>query len=63
MDNSKLSDRILSLNETKKEDDYWDFKQYHYHNKADLLLDIICIANNRSNQNGYIICGIQDKNI
>lgn len=61
MDNRKLSDRILSLIETKREDDYWDFKQCHHHNKADLLHDIICMANNRSNQNGYIIFGIQDK--
>lgn len=57
----ELKDKILALIETKREDDYWDFKQCHHKNKADLLHDIICMANNRSNHDGYIIFGIQDR--
>ncbi|WP_248855505.1 ATP-binding protein [Vagococcus lutrae] len=58
---NNLEDIIFSLIETRREDDYWEFKQCHHRNKADLLHDIICMANNRSNNNGYIIFGIQDK--
>lgn len=41
----------------------WDFKQCWHTNNADLLKDIICMANNTTDdmQNGYIIFGIEDK--
>jgi len=46
----------------KSEGGYWDFKQYWHSNNADLLKDIICMANNTTNnmQDGYIIFGIED---
>ncbi len=41
---------------------YWDFKQSWHSNNADLLKDIICMANNTTvdMQDGYIIFGIED---
>ena len=56
------------------EGEYWDFKEkpYFYEGqskeeknkkKNDLLHDIICMANNLSNRDAYIIMGIQDKPI
>lgn len=61
MNIADLEDEVASLIDSKREDDYWDFKQCYHKNKADLLHDIICMANNRSNHDGYIIFGIQDK--
>src|SRR5690606_6163767 len=45
----------------KREDDYWDFKEKHHSNDANLLHDIICMANNRADRDAYIIFGIADR--
>jgi hypothetical protein len=44
------------------EGSYWDFKQSWHNNNADLLKDIICMANNTTTdmQDGYIIFGVED---
>lgn len=44
------------------EGSYWDFKQSWHSNNADLLKDIICMANNTTKdmKDGYIIFGIED---
>lgn len=39
----KFIDEIMKLIDSKREDDYWDFKEKHHSNRADLLHDIICI--------------------
>lgn len=57
----KFKIEIINLIESKWEGDYWDFKQKHYKNKDDLLHDIICMANNRADKDGYIIFGVEDK--
>ena len=57
----KLQREIINLIELKREGDYWDFKQKHHKNKDDLLHDVICMANNRSDRDGYIIFGVEDK--
>ena len=44
-----------------REDDYWDFKQQYHDNRAELIHDIICMANNRSGKDGYIIFGVKDE--
>ena len=44
-----------------REDDYCDFKQCYHDNKASRLHDIICMANNLSGKDGYIIFGVEDK--
>ena len=55
-----LKQQIEQLINTKREDDWWDFKQCHHQNKADLLHDIICLANNRANRDAYLILGVED---
>lgn len=57
----KLKNEIESLIETKREGDYWDFKLEHHHNKADLLHDIICMANSRADRDCFIIYGVEDE--
>lgn len=57
-----LEDKILRFINTKREDEMWDFKQkWTEKNKiSDLLHDIICMANNKNNDDGYIIFGVED---
>lgn len=38
------------------------FQKEWHQNKADLLHDIICMANNLSNQDGLIIIGVDEEN-
>lgn len=59
----KLKDEIEELIASKSEGSYWDFKQSWHENIADLLKDIICMANNTTNdmRDGYIIFGVEDK--
>lgn len=51
---------IEELIHKKREDDWWDFKQCHYEDRASLLHDIICLANNRANRDAYLILGVED---
>ncbi len=55
-----LEDEIKALILSKREDDYWDFKEKYHSNKVNLLHDIICMANNRVDRDAYIIFGIAD---
>lgn len=61
MDKNALTNQVVKLIETKCEDDWWDFKQEHHHDKAELVHDIICMANNRPRRDSYIIFGVEDK--
>lgn len=60
MNKSEIKDLIL----LKQEGSYWDFKRewYSQDKKADLLHDIICMANNLSNRDSYIIIGVDEEN-
>ena len=60
MNKSEILDLIL----LKQEGSYWDFKRewYSQDKKADLLHDIICMANNLSNRDAYIIIGVDEEN-
>lgn len=60
MHTDKLKAEIINLIASKREGDYWDFKQKHHTNNSDLLHDIICMANNRADRDGYIIFGVTD---
>lgn len=60
MDIDKLTVEIKNLISTRREDDWWDFKREHHHNKADLVHDIICMANNRPRRDSYIIFGVEN---
>ena len=56
-----LYDEITQLIATHREDDWWDFKEVHHHDKAELVHDILCMANNRPRRDSYIIFGVEDK--
>lgn len=60
MNKREIEDLIL----LKQEGSYWDFKRewYSQDKKADLLHDIICMANNLSNRDAYIIIGVDEEN-
>lgn len=55
-----LAEEITSLINKKQEGGYWDFKLEWHDNKADLLHDIICLANNMENRDAYLIFGVDD---
>lgn len=56
-----FTETIETLIQTGREDDWWDFKECYHEDKASLLHDIICLANNRANKDAYLIFGVQDK--
>jgi hypothetical protein len=60
MNELSLVEKILEFIKLQREDDYWDFKENHHSNKAELLHDIICLANNRTLNDGYLIFGVRD---
>ena len=51
---------IQRLIEKKSEGEFWDYKQKWYEANADMLHDIICMANNLANRDAYIIIGVSD---
>jgi len=59
----QLQHKVKMFIEEQSEGSYWDFKQNWHNNIADLLKDIICMANNTTvdMQDGYIIFGVEDK--
>lgn len=70
--NNQLDEIVRELFYLGVEGEYWDFKEKPYFfegqsdkdknkKKGDLLHDIICMANNLSNRDAFIIMGIQDK--
>ena len=61
MDQEELTALVVELLATKREDDWWDFKQEHQHDKAELVHDIICMANNMECRDAYIIIGIDEE--
>ena len=50
----------MDLISLQQEGGYWDFKEKWYSDNADLLLDIICLANNLQDRDAYIIIGVKD---
>lgn len=68
----ELEEIVRELFYQNAEGEYWDFKEFPYFyegqskadinkKKNDLLHDIICMANNLSNRDAYLIMGISDK--
>lgn len=55
-----LNELILDFIDSKREDTYWDFKQEWHKNNADLLHDIICLANADYKGDRFLIFGITD---
>ena len=56
-----LTKQVVNLISLKQEGPHWDFKREWYSKKSDLLHDIICMANNLSNQDGLIIIGVDEE--
>lgn len=61
MDVLSFETEVRQLIGLQQEGEYWDFKKEWHQNKADLLHDIICMANNLSNQDGLIIIGVDEE--
>jgi len=55
-----LESEIFRLIESKREGDYWDFKQDPHDNKASLLHDILSLSNSAHRGNRYLIYGVAD---
>ena len=56
-----LTSIIEELIQSHREDNWWDFKREHHHDKADLVHDITCMADSRANRDAYIIFGIENQ--
>ena len=51
---------IKELIASKREGEYWDFKVKHHDNNADLLHDLLCLANSLHQGKRYLIFGVDD---
>ena len=59
--NDELLATVLDLVSRKAEGRYWDFKLLHHGNKAELIHDILCLANAEHEGRRYLIFGVQDR--
>lgn len=57
-----VTEKILQLIELKKEGKTWDFKDKWYKSKALLLHDILNMANNETDEDSFIIIGVDENN-
>ena len=57
---NNLQNEIENLIKKNREGDYWDFKQEHHESNAELLHDILCMANSLYRGNKYIIIGVEN---
>lgn len=60
MSQDTIEEEILRLITLGYEGDYWDFKEKHHENNAELLHDILCLANSISKHDKYLIFGVSD---
>lgn len=51
---------IKGLIDSKREGEYWDFKEEPHKNNAELLHDILCLANSLHKGDRYLIIGVTD---
>lgn len=61
MDMISFKEEILRLVSLRQKGEYWNFKREWHKNKADLLHDIICMANNLANHDELIIIGVDEE--
>ena len=63
MTSLELIDEIEELIMMHQEGSYWDFKREWYDDSkdGDLLIDIICMANNLVDRDAYIIIGVNEE--
>lgn len=60
IDVGALRDTVVSLASLKREGNCWDFKRKRHTDRAKLLHDIICLANNLEQSTSYLIIGIDE---
>lgn len=60
--NTDFLKEIEALISLKQEGPYWDFKGQWHENKAELLVDILNMANNLVNRDAFIIIGVDESN-
>ena len=58
--NRNIESMIKNLIASRREGDYWDFKQEWHKDNEKLLHDILCFANTVHDKNCYIIIGVAD---
>lgn len=56
----EINKTIVDIIRSKKEDDFYDFKEIFPKNNQDLLHDILCLSNNQENKDAYLIIGVRD---
>lgn len=55
-----LESVVRKLIASKREGEHWDFKVKHHDNNADLLHDLLCLANSLYQGKRYLIFGVED---
>ena len=55
-----LATTVLNLIQRKSEGEYWDFKRQHHDNNAELIHDVLCLANAGHEGQRYLIFGVDD---
>ena len=55
-----LQETVATLLDRRAEGTYWDFKRSHHQNKADLVHDVLCLANAKHHGSRFLIFGIDD---
>ena len=56
-----LQETVSTLISRRAEGAYWDFKRCHHKDKADLIHDILCLANTRHQGSRFLIFGVDDE--
>ena len=60
-EHDELLATVLDLVSRKTEGRYWDFKLLHHENRAELIHDILNLANAEHHGRRYLIFGVEDK--
>ena len=60
-EHDELLATVLNLASRKIEGRYWDFKLQHHENNAELVHDILCLANAEHDGQRYLIFGVDDQ--
>ena len=60
-EHDELPATVLNLASRKTESRYWDFKLQHHENNAELIHDILCLANAEHDGQRYLIFGVEDQ--
>ena len=56
-----LHEIISMLISRRAEGTYWDLKRQHHNSKADLIHDVLCLANAKHTGDRFLIFGVDDK--